>query len=81
VADCPSTLIEMLDHGTPPRPDSAPPVTLRQAQRLLGREMVDSVLEHARHHQYDLGHPWWTDDDLAEAVELVEIERSQEEAP
>jgi hypothetical protein len=63
-----------------PQQDS--PINLRQARRLLGRETVDRVLEHGRHHHDDRGRPWWFEselDELDELGSLVAIETSREE--
>jgi hypothetical protein len=42
--------------------------------------MVDRILAHNRHHHDSNGQPWWIQEELAESLDLVEIEESREGA-
>jgi hypothetical protein len=57
-------------------------ITYEQAVTIIDAETIEAALLHDRHYRDDHGRPYWpTAEDLAEALELVEIERSREEVP
>jgi hypothetical protein len=56
------------------------PITLRQARRTFGRDMVQRMLVYGKHHHDDKGEPIWLPDDAEDAIGLAEIEQSREEA-
>jgi hypothetical protein len=49
--------------------------TYADAVKQHGQELIDAVLSHHRHHHDDRGRPYWIEAELAETIELVEIER------
>jgi hypothetical protein len=55
--------------------DSGSIITYTEAVRQYGKELIESVLCHDRHHHDDHGRPYWLESELEEVLELVEIER------
>jgi hypothetical protein len=54
-------------------------ITYKDAVAMYGREMIEAIMPHDRHHHDESGRPYWLAEELAEAAELVQIERSREE--
>jgi hypothetical protein len=54
-------------------------ITYKDAVAMYGREMVEAIMLHGRHHHDDQGRPYWLEEELAEAAQLVELERRREE--
>jgi hypothetical protein len=69
----------------PADPGNAAPdglITYEQAVTIIDAETIEAALLHDRHYRDVSGRPYWpTVEELAEALALVDIERSREEVP
>ncbi len=55
-------------------------ISLRDAIATHGSDIIDAVRGHKRHRTDDQGGIYWIEDELAELVELVAIQRAREDA-
>jgi hypothetical protein len=54
-------------------------VSYSEAVAEHGQLRIDAIMAHHRHHHDDQGGVYWLEDELAEAIELVEFEAVREQ--